>query len=243
MKFNPGKCEGLHFVRSDVKGTGHRQRQDPLTVSVYRGDPGVRVHSSPESGRTGRQGDAPFRCPRGSSAVGAEGPRGSGRTSGAGSRVETPPFPADDASPEGNEPAMEASEGSPRAEEQTDGRFPRVNGRLPDTQPLAEVGEEDEEEAEAEGKWAVCSYLEKHRRFFWLAVFSTIFGCSCVGMYALINAVRAEERAARGDTAGARSCRRRAVKFGLLSLAVLVVSVLLWLLFVVLVSYLVRLAE
>ncbi|XP_072890319.1 transmembrane protein 265-like [Hemitrygon akajei] len=124
--------------------------------------------------------------------------------------------------------------------EEVDGNPARVNGDLNDNKALINVKEMEEEEVD-EGR--ICNFWRTKRRFFWLSICSVIFGCSCVGIYALISAVKATERNIQGDVEAARKLRRRAVKFSHLSFLVLVASVLLSLLFIVIVSYLVRLAE
>ncbi|XP_067837152.1 interferon-induced transmembrane protein 5-like [Heptranchias perlo] len=81
------------------------------------------------------------------------------------------------------------------------------------------------------------------RRCFWLAVCSVVFGCSCVGIVALVNAVKAMENEKRGDEEKAQRCQKRAEWCSIASFGACVVSVLLALALIVLVSYLVRLAH
>ncbi|XP_069783190.1 transmembrane protein 265-like [Narcine bancroftii] len=79
--------------------------------------------------------------------------------------------------------------------------------------------------------------------YFCLSVTSVILGCSCIGVIALIHAVKAREREKSGDLEGARRFSGRALKFSALSLVVIVLWVFLALGLVVLISYLARVAE
>uniref|UniRef100_UPI00398EC916 transmembrane protein 265-like isoform X2 n=1 Tax=Pristiophorus japonicus TaxID=55135 RepID=UPI00398EC916 len=78
---------------------------------------------------------------------------------------------------------------------------------------------------------------------FRLSVVSVIFGCSCVGIYALVNAVKARENHRWGRVEAARKCQKAAIKWSALSFLTFVGSFAFGLAFIVLVSYLIRVAE
>ncbi|XP_067883451.1 transmembrane protein 265-like isoform X2 [Heterodontus francisci] len=124
--------------------------------------------------------------------------------------------------------------GATPGQEETAVWLPQANGSVGEAPALRNGGGQREGARPAEAALDRC---------FWLSVCSVICGCSCVGIYALVNAVRAGENSRRGDVEEAGRCRRRAMKFSVLSFVACFLSVGFVLGFVTLVSYLIRVAR
>ncbi|XP_078393848.1 uncharacterized protein LOC144677686 [Cetorhinus maximus] len=117
--------------------------------------------------------------------------------------------------------------------EETDRQPLQANGRAEG--PRALVGGGDEEPGHR--------HEGARDKTLLLAASSVICGCSCVGIYAVVNAVRASECRKRGDLEAAGKYTNVAIKSSGVSFAVCVLSILLALGFVVLLSYLIRIAR